>query len=198
MSVFTVYSYLRNRFMSILVLIFVSLVVFVNAIATQVDYPAAFKALTQVQDPVEITHAGVTRYMQLVNDLPNEAWRERAEALYAEDLHYSDTFILTNTRDDIISHLAELRETQTHFAVTPYDLVEGEQGVYIVWSIENKFSLLGQDINAASIGVTLFRFNDAGKIVFQQDFWDSTEGFYQHIPVLGTALRSIRDQVAGA
>lgn len=197
MPLYNFFPLLRNTVTTIAVLLFTGVVVIINAMAGQVDYPAAFKSLTQHQNPISINHPGVSDYVRLINNLDNEQWYSRAQTLYAEDLHYSDTFMLTSKREDVLAHLADVRETQSHFSVTPYDLVEGAQGVYIVWSIENRFAILGQEINSASIGVTLFRFNEEDQIVFQQDFWDSTEGFYQHIPVLGSALRSIRNQVAG-
>ena len=81
-------------------------------------------------------------------------------------------------------------------AVKVHDVLEGAQGTYLVWGIQNQFSMLGQDIVSDSIGVTLFQFGEDGRIIMQQDFWDSTEGFYQHIPVLGSVLRAIRDSFA--
>jgi hypothetical protein len=36
------------------------------------------------------------------------------------------------------------------------------------------------------------RFNNEGKIILHQDYWDSMQGFYQHIPIIGGVLQWIK------
>ena len=193
MQVFIGYKFTRHPLVSGVVAVFMCLTVAVYAASNAREYPQVFVTETT---PVEVTDPSVKAYLQLVNGLDHPDWRARAEALYAEELYYSDTFMMSESRAEIVKHMGELREGRT-FKLIPLDVMQGEQGTYIVWSIETGFSVLGREIDAASIGVTLFRFNAAGEIEFQQDFWDSTQGFYQHVPLLGGALRTIRDRVAG-
>ena len=95
----------------------------------------------------------------------------------------------------MLNHFQGLRAAGTEIELTVHDLVSSELGTYLVWSADNTFEVLGQSKSAASIGVTLFTFDASGRIELQQDFWDSTQGFYQHLPLIGGALRTIRDEV---
>ena len=55
----------------------------------------------------------------------------------------------------------------------------------------------GESRASDTIGMTLLRFDDAGRVRFHQDFWDSTEGFYRHVPVLGWVLERVRLRAVG-
>ena len=57
------------------------------------------------------------------------------------------------------------------------------------------FSAKGRDIHSVSIGMTQLRFNDEGKIILHQDYWDGAEGFYQHLPYIGYFVRKVRDSL---
>jgi hypothetical protein len=53
------------------------------------------------------------------------------------------------------------------------------------------FEVAGSERVSETIGMTQLRFDRDGRIRFHQDFWDSAQGFYQHVPVLGAAIRSV-------
>lgn len=39
------------------------------------------------------------------------------------------------------------------------------------------------------------RFDAEGKVILQQDIWDSTAGILERIPVLGAAIRAIERRI---
>jgi hypothetical protein len=43
-----------------------------------------------------------------------------------------------------------------------------------------------------SIGITLVRFDAAGGVVIHQDYWDSAAGLFDHVPLIGRAIRTIK------
>jgi hypothetical protein len=43
--------------------------------------------------------------------------------------------------------------------------------------------------------MTLLRFDKQGRVVLHQDFWDSSAGFYEHLPVLGGVMRWIKSKI---
>ena len=63
--------------------------------------------------------------------------------------------------------------------------------IYLVWAMEATFTPIRKPVTSNTIGMTHLRFNSAGQIVLQQDFWDSTAGFYQHVPLIGPVIRNI-------
>jgi hypothetical protein len=43
--------------------------------------------------------------------------------------------------------------------------------------------------------MTQLRFDDSGRIRFHQDFWDSSEGVYRRIPMLGWAIGTVETRI---
>jgi len=52
--------------------------------------------------------------------------------------------------------------------------------------------MMGKSIDSKSIGISQIRLNDAGQIVFHQDFWDNTSGFFGHLPIVGGVINKIK------
>ena len=58
-----------------------------------------------------------------------------------------------------------------------------------------RFKRLAGGEDTRSVGMTHVRFDSAGKVVLHQDFWDSTGGFFEHVPVLGWMLRRVKNRL---
>ena len=54
---------------------------------------------------------------------------------------------------------------------------------YIDWLMRLDFKKTPKGTWEESIGMTHLRFNDAGKVIFHQDYWDPTDIVYRRIPV---------------
>lgn len=50
-----------------------------------------------------------------------------------------------------------------------------------------------QDI--ITIGMSHLRFDGAGKVVLHQDFWDSTRGIFEHVPLIGNGIRAVKKRL---
>ena len=44
-------------------------------------------------------------------------------------------------------------------------------------------------------GLSQLRFDDQGRIVLHQDFWNPSAGIYQHLPLLGPAIRFVNSLI---
>ena len=77
--------------------------------------------------------------------------------------------------------------------VTVVDVARSGANYYVRWTMEVRFK--GARDSVFTIGMTQLRFNEQGLIVFHQDFWDSTAGFFEHLPVLGSAIRWIKTKI---
>lgn len=43
--------------------------------------------------------------------------------------------------------------------------------------------------------MTHLRFDREGKVVLHKDFWDAGGGFFEHLPVLGRAMRWVKSRL---
>lgn len=136
--------------------------------------------------------ASALGFVNLMRSISTDAdWRDKARSVYASELYFNDTLGTASTIDELLEHLQGVADNADSLEVLVQDVVTSNAGTYLRWHMVSRFSVLGSPKESRTIGVSLLRFDDDGRIVFQQDYWDSTEGFYQHIPVLGAALRAI-------
>lgn len=114
-----------------------------------------------------------------------------ADALYAPALYFSDTLLTSERRDEVIAHLERMRSGAGELQVTVLDSQIDGADVYVVWRMHARFQPVRKTVESDTIGVTHLRFDAEGRIVLQQDFWDSAEGFYRHLPVVGSLVVAI-------
>ena len=114
-----------------------------------------------------------------------------AEALYASSLYFSDTLLTSERREDVIAHLERMRSGAGELQVSVLDSQVDGADVYVVWRMRARFQPVRKTVESDTIGMTHLRFDAEGRIVLQQDFWDSAEGFYRHLPVVGSLVVAI-------
>lgn len=118
------------------------------------------------------------------------------EVMYGDPIYFSDTLVTTRNRDIALQHLRRMRESTGALRVQVIDTQVRGQDAYVIWQMEAVFEPLRRPVTSNTVGVTHLRFDEQGRIVLHQDFWDSAEGFYRHIPVLGSMINVVRGTFA--
>ncbi|AJD49016.1 hypothetical protein S7S_13020 [Isoalcanivorax pacificus W11-5] len=121
--------------------------------------------------------------------------RERVARTYASDLFFNDTLYTATQREALADHLAGTGQAMDAMQVEILGWTAQDGEVYVRWLMHTRFSMAGRDVDARTIGMTHLRFNDAGQVVLHQDFWDSSQGFLEHVPVLGGMIRWVRSRL---
>ena len=57
------------------------------------------------------------------------------------------------------------------------------------------FKKIARGEQTTTVGMSHIRFNAKGQVVLHQDFWDSASGLYEHIPVLGSLIRGVKNRL---
>lgn len=114
---------------------------------------------------------------------------------YADEFFFNDTFRTIYRRDELKAYMRETSEMLTNCQVEIDDIARSGDDIYVRWTMHMQFSVMGRDVNSESTGLSHLRYNDNGKIILQQDFWDGVEGFYQHLPVIGLWIQQIRSKL---
>jgi len=115
-----------------------------------------------------------------------------AENLYADRLYFSDTLLTSQSKAEVVQHLTRMHEATSSLSVRVLHRQQDGADFYIIWRMTAKFAPVSTTITGHSIGMTHLRFDPEGRIVLQQDFWDASAGFYEHLPVIGFAIRTIQ------
>ena len=156
------------------------------------SYPAAYRvALNDFPGSADVPTETISTFTEFLSELGSKKTGVRAGQLYASELHFSDALMMTRDHDRVVEHFQGLVDAGTTVQVEILQTLISEADVYLIWSMRAEFTPVRQSVVSYTIGVTHLRFNEAGRVVLHQDFWDTGLGFYQHIPVLGRVVKSI-------
>ncbi len=140
---------------------------------------------------VEVQTAHFEPFLSFITQLTDPGWERRFEKVYAHNIHFSDTLALIEDSNTLKAYFADLVNADTEVSVNILaQQLRGQDG-YLIWEMRTSFTPVFATKHSHSIGVTHLRFNAAGEVILHQDFWDSATGFYQHVPVLGRAVRGV-------
>ena len=151
---------------------------------------ARFPAVTP-----DAPEAAIERFVSVFTHMTDDDVGERARSTYADALFFNDTLHQATERDALVAYLQATGEKVDDIEVDILGWTLDDGDVYLRWTMRTRFSVSGRDVDALTIGMTHLRFNEAGEVVIQQDFWDSTEGFYRHLPVVGGLIHWIRGRM---
>ena len=155
-------------------------------------YPAAYRiALNDFPGSADVSAETISTFTDFLSKLGSKKTGVRAGQLYASELHFSDALMVTRDRDRVVEHFQGLVDAGTAVQVEILQTLVSEADVYLIWSMQAEFTPVRRSVVSETIGVTHLRFNEAGRVVLHQDFWDTGLGLYQHIPVLGRVVKSI-------
>lgn len=136
--------------------------------------------------------AGVERFKTTFSDFTDPQLEDKVRAAYAERFFFNDTLHSFHRLDDLAHYMARTGEAVSSSSVTVHQVVVDDVDVYVRWTMEFRTRAVGRDVHSHSIGMSHLRFDDQGRVVLHQDFWDSGHGLYAHLPIVGFAVRRAR------
>ncbi len=163
--------------------------------ANKSAYYQAYQQALQDTEASAVSDSTVKGFGKIFANLQNEDLAGIIDEVYADNLYFNDTFRTLRDKQALTRYLQKTGETVDSLEVTIIDIARSDNEVYVRWSMNMQFTVLGKAINSDSVGVSHLRFNDAGEIILHQDFWDSADAFYQHLPIIGMWIRQIRGQL---
>ena len=156
-----------------------------------VDYRQALDTYAGV---APVPQPSIEAFLQVYAGLTSADLPERVRKAYAPELYFCDTLNVIRDRDSLIHYLQETGKRLKSIDVDVLSVSHDGPDVYVRWQMTTHFHVMGKDVEATSIGISQLRFNADGKVVMHQDFWDSTEGLFSHLPGIGGAVRWVRSK----
>ena len=136
--------------------------------------------------------AGIERFKDFFADLKEEHIRAKTRDVYAEDVYFNDTLKEIRGIDALEPYLLESAAAVESCTVDIGDVAAHDGNYYFRWTMDIRFKSIKKGQLTRSIGISHIRFNKEGKICLHQDYWDSTSGFFQHVPFVGYLIRKIK------
>ncbi len=111
--------------------------------------------------------------------------------LYAQDATFRDPINEVKGAHAIEEVMADLFRQLKNIRVVVREMHGNEDAGCLLWNMHYEFRGKSRTIP----GVSHFRFDQSGKVVAQEDYWDASFVLYGEFPGLGLAMRGIRRMV---
>lgn len=131
----------------------------------------------------------------LFSDLKQDDLAEQIDEVYAQDLYFNDTIHTFSDRESLKAYILATAEKVNKTTTVFEDVAKSGDNYYLRWRMQVEADIGVKTIVSESIGMTQLRFNEQGKVVFHQDFWDNTEGFFRHVPIVGGMIKQIKKRL---
>jgi len=156
------------------------------------DYQKALES--KGSQPVENNEA-VNGFIEVFNQAQHGEVADIIRQTYAEQLYFNDTFRTITDRNELIEYMEQTGQQVDRLDVRVQDVARSGNDIYVRWIMQMQFKVMGKQVDSKSIGISQLRFNEQGKIILHQDFWDGVDGFYQYLPIIGYSLKKIREKL---
>ena len=138
----------------------------------------------------------LARFARFFSDFSPDKVERLVDQTYAPDVWFNDTLKTLKGRDDLRHCLKHSADAVQSCRVEILDTLSNGQGDYYVrWTMVIRFKRFKPGQDTQTIGMSHLRFNRDGLVRLHQDYWDSTAGLFEHIPLLGAAIRAIKRRV---
>jgi len=149
------------------------------------------------ETPSEATiTAALQRFSEFFGPLTEQSVRSGIPHAYAPELWFNDTLKTITRRAELECYMVETAHNVEHCrAIIDTWSISREGDVLVRWHMLIRFNRFARGQDTESMGISLLRLDEQGRIAFQQDFWNAADGLFQHVPLLGWAIRAVKRRV---
>jgi len=119
---------------------------------------------------------------------------ENIAALYAHDIELQDPVHRIKGLDALTAYFTALLANTEYCRFSIEHVVEQESEAFVSWQMAFVHRKLGSGKEVSVSGVTHLRFHE--RVFYHRDYFDLGEMVYEQLPLLGTAIRAIKNRIA--
>mgnify|MGYP001815092707 CR=1 FL=1 len=133
------------------------------------------------------------RFNDFYEEYSAEAISSGIRELYADDAWFGDPFHIVEGIDDIEHYFLVMAEPVESCTFRVDSMQRSGIDYFARWTmVLDSKAVKGEPIE--TIGISHVRFNAEGKIIFQQDYWD-TSAMFDRLPVVGYWTRLVKGRI---
>lgn len=137
----------------------------------------------------------LARFADLVADMSIERTPAMVTQVYADSVYFNDTLKEIVGTDALAAYFRHSLGGAEQVQAEVLDVARSGDEFYVRWQMMIRFRKLADNQPTLSTGVSHLRFDRHGMIVFHQDYWDATSGFFQYVPVVGRLINYVRGRL---
>ena len=157
---------------------------------TAAAYLAAQASLQAVVLSPEQEADAVLRFKNFYKEVTDSSVRDQIAGLYADNVWFNDSLKTLYGRTAVKDYFLKTLEHVEVFQTVVEDVARSGSNYYVRWTMDVQFK--GSKETIRTIGISHLCFDRNGHVILHQDFWDSASGFFQHLPVIGGAIRWVK------
>ncbi len=129
-------------------------------------------------------------FLEVFNALSSDNLH-RLEEIYTSDIRFVDPAHEIHGIDNVRDYFAKLYANVTSVNFDFREEVSSGESGYVQWDMHFAHPRLNGGRPITVPGASFLRFSSAGKVSFHRDYFDLGSMLYQHLPLLGSVVRSI-------
>ena len=151
---------------------------------------------TAVAEPmsVETEKEALQRFNDFYAEYSMEAISNGVRQLYADNAWFGDPFHIVEGIDDIEHYFLVMAEPVEHCTFVIDSIQRSGNDYFARWTMVLESSAAKGEV-IETIGISHVRFNAEGKIIFQQDYWD-TSAMFDRLPIVGYWTRLVKNRIS--
>lgn len=143
----------------------------------------------------EKERAAVRRFQDFLATFTEKKLCRDTQLVYSRDAYLNDTLKTLRGSAAIEEYfLGTLANTES-ITVSFSDVARSGNEYYFRWVMDVRFKKFRKGETIRTIGMTHVRFNKDGQVILHQDYWDSAQGLFEHVPVIGGGIRLIKSRL---
>jgi hypothetical protein len=143
----------------------------------------------------ELKHIfNVEQFKQLYQTFNTET-TTKLPALYNSAIVFKDPIHQLKGIEALTGYFSSFCKSDTHYQFEFINQIIGQDQAFFQWQMNYSHPQLKNGKPLSLNGSTLIKFNS--QITYHEDFYDMGAMIYQHLPVLGWAVKKINARIAG-
>lgn len=130
---------------------------------------------------------------QLFTNYTFDNLSERLKSVYAERIYFRDAFKSFSDSDALLAYMLHGVEAVDAVEFRFNHVMRSKDEFFIEWTMRLRFK--GKETFESSIGMSRFRFNSEGQVIFHQDYWDPTTLIYKKIPIAKQLIHFVQGRM---
>ncbi len=139
--------------------------------------------------------AALARFSDLVADMSAERTPGMVPHVYADNVYFNDTLKEVQGAAALAEYFRHSLGGAAAVHAEVLDVARSGPDYYVRWQMMIRFKKLADSQPTWTTGMSHLRFDGDGLIVFHQDYWDATAGFFQYVPVVGRLIGWVRGKL---
>lgn len=139
---------------------------------------------------------GIERLKLFLSRIDADSVRSQTLTVYAPDAYLNDTLVSRRGATNIQTYFQATVEAAESITANIEDVTRSADGFYYVrWTMDVRMKKVAAGETIRTLGITLVRFDDQGRVLIHQDYWDSAAGLWDHVPGIGRGIRWIKGRL---